>query len=180
MQDKNFPEFGIVATSYSTFDCISQLVLCTMIGQFSSLATSYNTFDCISQFVCALWLGSLVGNISLFAPVNSKVCLNWNLLPLFDPRGVTSLYCKLQSVVFFHSDLWAWRLGHESKHKNLVSNLQYGPWTWLERSMKTHVSHLEFLFQCSCHHRCETSSMLKNFFRYHRSSTWTTTNIHFT
>ena len=92
-----------------------------MIGQFSSLATSYNTFDCISQFVCALWLGSLVGNISLFAPVNSKVCLNWNLLPLFDPRGVTSLYCKLQSVVFFHSDLWAWRLGHESKHEKTWS-----------------------------------------------------------
>ena len=54
--------------------------------------------------MCTNWLGSLVGNISLFAPVNSKVCLNWNLLPLFDPRGVTSQYCKLQSVVFF--PLW--------------------------------------------------------------------------
>ena len=45
----------------------------------------------ISQLIRALWLVKWAGHISLYASLNSKVCLNWNLPPLFEPGDIMNI-----------------------------------------------------------------------------------------
>ena len=93
----------------------------------------------ISQLVRVLWLVNLTGRISLYAPLNSKVCLNWNLpLSIWTERYseyltnmvffgvhtvsyVTSFFCSIYSPRVS-------RLGHKSERKNFGTDLELVYW----------------------------------------------------
>ena len=90
----------------------------------------------ISQLVRVLWLVNLTGRISLYAPLNSKVCLNWNL-----PLSIwTKRYNEyIANIVFFGVRAVSYgtsffrsiysprvsRLGLKSERKNLGRDLQH-------------------------------------------------------
>ena len=100
----------------------------------------------ISQLARVLWLVNLTGRISLNGPLNSKVCLNWNLpLSIWTERYseyltnmvvfgvhtvsyVTSFFCSIYSPRVS-------RLGHKAERKNFGHDLQHGLRTRLLRGI---------------------------------------------
>ena len=45
-------------------------------------------YYCISPLVHALGLVNVAGFISLYGPLNSIICLIWNIPPIFEPRDI--------------------------------------------------------------------------------------------
>lgn len=86
----------------------------------------------ISQLVILLRLVNSAGRISVYGPLNSKLCLNWKLLPTWDITNILppSFSRSLLQVMDFSSSIYGLRptrMGHKSERKNPVRNSHYGP-----------------------------------------------------
>ena len=86
----------------------------------------------ISQLVIVLRLVNSAGRISVYGPLNSKLCLNWKLLPTWDITNILppSFSRSLLQVMDFSSSIYGLRptrMGHKSERKNPVRNSHYGP-----------------------------------------------------
>ena len=89
---------------------------------------------CVPQLVHALGLVNVAGFISLYSPLNSIICLIWNIPPIFEPRDIINislplflgLHRKLRKLVFFCSVLaCALRVGPRTRKMYLKARLSY-------------------------------------------------------
>ena len=98
----------------------------------------------IYQLVCAWWLVNLACYISLYGPLNLKVCFNWtqrwnenlaNLVSMVCTLSYTTLFCPLRFMTWV---LHSWAI-YPSQINQQVYNLQYRPQTWVVRDIYMYI-----------------------------------------
>ena len=118
----------------------------------------------ISQLVHALLMINLVGHITLYSLLNSRIFVCILFFPLqlnpgkqqisYKPFFFFSLYCKLWSFLF-SAWIYGWytlRLGHKSNKKKLVHNFWCRLQTQLVRGVSIWVAlvnHSLFITDCA-------------------------------